>query len=142
MFEGNVLRRRRRNPKNVVSVFKEGAKPGLQATCENNQAVPSFSLDAQPSALSLRSSRVTSPAREQISIGKPAALLMENEKLSVQEPTRENWGEGGASQMVLRSQDRWGWLEASSRFSELNSCVSGTKEVERGNRCGVWVVCE
>lgn len=36
MFEGNVLRRRRRrNPKNVVSLFKEGAKPGLQATCEN-----------------------------------------------------------------------------------------------------------
>ena len=54
MFEGNVLRRRRRrrrNPKNVVSLFKEGAKPGLQATCENKQAVPSFSLDAQPSAL-------------------------------------------------------------------------------------------
>lgn len=48
MFEGNVLRRRRRrNPKNVVSLFKEGAKPGLQATCENKQAVPSFSLDAQ-----------------------------------------------------------------------------------------------
>lgn len=122
MFEGNVLRRRRRNLKNVVSLFKEGAKPGLQDTCENSQAVPSFPLDAQPSALSCRSSRVTSPAWEQISIGKPAALLMENEKLSGKEPTRENWGEAGTSQMVLRSQDRWGCLEASSRFSELNSC--------------------
>lgn len=122
MFEGNVLRRRRRNPKNVVSLFKEGAKPGLQDTCENSQAVPSFPLDAQPSALSCRSSRVTSPAWEQISIGKPAALLMENEKLSGKEPTWENWGEAGTSQMVLRSQDRWGCLEASSRFSELNSC--------------------
>lgn len=117
-----MLRRRRRNPKNVVSLFKEGAKPGLQDTCENSQAVPSFPLDAQPSALSCRSSRVTSPAWEQISIGKPAALLMENEKLSGKEPTRENWGEAGTSQMVLRSQDRWGCLEASSRFSELNSC--------------------
>ena len=88
-------RRRRRNPRNVVSLFKEGAKPGLQATCENKQAVSSFSRDAQPSALSRRRSRVTSPAPEQISIGKLAALLMENEKLSGKEPTRENWGEGG-----------------------------------------------
>ena len=42
MFEGNVLRRRRRrNPKNVVSLFKEGAKPGLQATCGNKQVLAS-----------------------------------------------------------------------------------------------------
>lgn len=75
---------------------------------------------------------MTSPAWEQISIGKPAALLMENEKLSGKEPTRENWGEAGKSQMVLRSQDRWGCLEASSRFSELNSCPVGRKRWRGG----------
>ena len=44
--------------------------------------------------------------------------------------------------MVLRSQDRWGWLEGSPQFSELNSCVQWDERGGEGNRSGVWVVCE
>ena len=51
----------------------------------------------------------------------------------------------GESQMLLRSQDRWGWLEASSRFSELNSCVQWDERGGEGESLWsmgpLWIGC-
>ena len=80
-------------PKKCCQLIQRGSQAG-SASYLWKQAGPSFSLDAQPSTLSRRSSGVTSPAWEQVSIGKPTALLR---SWVARNPLRRTRGKGGKS---------------------------------------------
>ena len=97
MFEGNVLRRRRRrNPKKCCQLIQRGSQAGSASYLWKQAGSPQLLIGcpALCSSPSRKSSRVTSPAWEQVSIGKPTASLR---SWAARNPRRRTGGKGGKS---------------------------------------------